>query len=466
MQDTSRVGFLVIVFVALVLGAYAVLGKSVFAPKTTSYYADFTDAAGISPGAKVLMAGVKIGTVSEIQLQSPTVARMKLDIDSSHKIPTGSTAMLQTSLIGFGDNPVQILPPTRPSSGYLAANAVLKGVKGSALSGILPDSETTVAELNKTLAATRKLLEDQKLKKSLEDLLVSSNKTIQEFGKLANGASTLLAQNRSTLTKAMADAAGAIKDVRQGIELAMKLLKDDKLKGQIATILDKLNATGSQAELLVKNLNDFITDPSLRQPLSASMENIKTMTDSGTRIAASTEDIAKNGVTISAKAIELADKANLIADEARLTLQKLQGFFQKVPSGDAFSKVETRMDLVRESDPGRFRTDVDVTMPFKDFKLHLGVFDAFETNKMNAQIGQMFGKNNEYRYGVYAGKPGFGVQYQLAPKFYLDGNMFGLNDTRLDIRARYDFGKDIVGWLGINRVFDGNAPMIGIGIRK
>lgn len=466
MQDTSRVGFLVIVFAALVLGAYAVLGKSVFAPKTTSYYADFSDAAGIAPGAKVLMAGVKIGTVSEVDLQSPTVARMKLDIDSDRKIPVGSTAMLQTSLIGFGDNPVQIMPPSRNSSGYLAANAVMKGVKGSALSSILPNSEETVAELNKTLAATRRLLEDQKLKKGLEDLMASSNKTIQEFGKAANGVSTLLAQNRSTITRAMADAAGAIHDVRQGIELATKLLKDDKLKGQMVAILDKLNATGGQAELLVKNLNEFVTDPTLRQPLSATMENIKTMTDSGTRIASSTEDIAKNGVTISAKAIELADKANLIADEARETLHKLQGFFQKVPTGDTFSKVETRMDLIRESDPGRFRTDVDVTMPFKDFKLHLGVFDAFETNKMNAQIGQAFGTNNEYRYGVYAGKPGFGVQYQLAPKFYLDGNMFGLNDTRFDIKARYDFGKDIVGWLGVNRVFDGNAPMIGIGIRK
>jgi len=466
MQDASRVGFLVIVFIALVLGAYAVLGKSVFAPKTTSYYADFPDAAGIAPGAKVLMAGVKIGTVREIELRSPNVARMTLDIESDKKIPAGSTAMLQTSLIGFGDNPVQIVPPASPNGSFLAANSVLKGVKASALSGILPNSEQTVAELNKTLAATRRLLEDQKLKKSLEELLATSNKTIAEFGKLANGASTLMAQNKATIAKAMADAAGAIADVRKGIELATKLLKDDKLKGQMSAILDRLNATGAQAELLVKNLNEFITDPTLRQPLSASMENIKTMTDSGTRIAASTEDIAKNGVTISEKAIELAEKANLIADEARATLQKLQGFFQKVPSGDVFSKIETRMDLVRESDPGRFRTDVDVAMPFKDYKLHLGVFDAFETNKLTAQLGQKFGADNEYRYGVYAGKPGLGVQYQLAPKFYLDGNLFGLNETRLDIRARYDFGKDIVGWLGVNRAFNGNAPMIGIGIRK
>lgn len=466
MQDASRVGFLVIVFAALLLGAYAVLGKSLFAPKTTTYYADFADAAGIAPGSKVLMAGVKIGTVAEIRLASPHVARMRLEIESDKKIPEGCVATLQTSLIGFGDNPVQLVPPQHPTGRFLPAKSVLKGVKASALAGILPDSQQTVEELNKTLAATRKLLEDAKLKKSLEDLMATSNKTIEEFGKLASGASTLLAQNRATITKAMADAAAAISDVRKGIALATKLLKDDKLKDQVASLLDKLNQTGAQAEQLVKNLNDFITDPTLRQPLSASMENIKTMTDSGTRIAASTEDIAKNGVTISEKAIELADKANQIADEARATLQKLQGFFQKVPSGDAFSKIETRMDVMRETEPGRFRTDFDVAVPFKENTLHLGVFDAFESNKLNAQLGLKFGGDNEYRYGVYAGKPGVGVQYQLAPRLYLDGNLFGLNDTRLDVRARYDFGKDMVGWLGVNRAFNGNAAMVGVGIRR
>jgi phospholipid/cholesterol/gamma-HCH transport system substrate-binding protein len=248
--------------------------------------------------------------------------------------------------------------------------------------------------------------------------------------------------------------------------LATKLLEDGEMTGKVAALLDKLTSTSAEAEKLVVSLNDFVNDPKLRQPMADTMANVKTMSDSGTRIAASAEEMAKNGVTISAKAIELTDKANLIADEARETLIKLQGFFQKVPSGNIFNKLETRMDLIREENPGRFRTDFEVVTPIKDFNLHVGIFDAFETNKLTVQMGQRFGRTNEYRYGVYAGKPGFGVDWRLAPNLHLEGNLFDLNNTRLDFRARYDFGKDFVGWLGFNRVFDGNAPMIGIGFRK
>ena len=56
MQGASKVGALVIVFGLLLYGAYAMLGQSLFAPKTKTYYADFTDAGGVTEGTKVLMA--------------------------------------------------------------------------------------------------------------------------------------------------------------------------------------------------------------------------------------------------------------------------------------------------------------------------------------------------------------------------------------------------------------------------
>jgi len=68
MQSATRVGFLVVVFVGLLVGAYAVLQRSFFAPKTKTYYAEFADAGGVTTGARVLMAGVEIGTVAGVEL--------------------------------------------------------------------------------------------------------------------------------------------------------------------------------------------------------------------------------------------------------------------------------------------------------------------------------------------------------------------------------------------------------------
>ena len=65
-----------LVVIGLGVAGYAILGRSLLAPKTTPYYAYFKDAAGVTEGAKVLMAGVKIGSVTEVKLESPTSARL------------------------------------------------------------------------------------------------------------------------------------------------------------------------------------------------------------------------------------------------------------------------------------------------------------------------------------------------------------------------------------------------------
>jgi hypothetical protein len=44
--------------------------------------------------------------------------------------------------------------------------------------------------------------------------------------------------------------------------------------------------------------------------------------------------------------------------------------------------------------------------------------------------------------------------------------LFGLNNTRLDASFRYDFGRGITGWVGLERIFDRNAAMFGIGLKR
>lgn len=469
MQGASKVGLLVVVFAALLVAAYSILGRSLLAPKTTPYYAYFKDAAGVTEGAKVLMAGVRIGSVTEVRLMSPTSARLRLEIDAASKIPEGSRAELSSSLLGVGENPVSIVPPEGPAVGFIPPNGRIEGFKPTAFEAFLPEGKATIAKVNEALGNMNKLMvemRENKLVSGIKSLMDTSDKTLTRFGELASSTNTLIAQNRGEIGDALRDARGAIVDMRKAIALASKLMGDQKLKGKVTAMFDQINTTSAKAQELVQSLNDFVNDPKLRKPLTATASNMATITDSGTRIAANAEEMSKNGVVVSQKAIELADKANAIADEARATLKKLQDFFQKVPSSTDFSKIETRMDVLRDEGLNRFRTDVDVMFPYKDVDVHLGVFDAFETNKLNVQIGQKFGLGSEYRYGVYAGKPGVGVDYRLAPNLYLVGDLFDLNDTRFDLRARYNFGKNFVGWLGIDSMFDGYTPVIGVGFRK
>ena len=111
MQGAWKVGLLVVVFVVLLMGAYSFLGRTIFAPRANTLYAVVPDASGVNVGAQVLMAGVRVGTVDRVGLDSSKEARLTLAIDEKQRIPEGSTVQIPTSLIGFGDNPVLIVPP-------------------------------------------------------------------------------------------------------------------------------------------------------------------------------------------------------------------------------------------------------------------------------------------------------------------------------------------------------------------
>ncbi len=467
MQAAAKVGILVVVFVGLLFGAYAVLGKSLFSKETEAYFAEFADAGGVTPGTRVLMAGVRVGEVESVVLVGPSLARLALRIDKGTVIPEGTVANLPTSLIGFGDNPILLVPPAKVE-GRIGPGGTLVGMRRSALDGILPDSKQTVKELNATLAATRKLIEDTELRGSLVSLMETGNKTMEKFAGIATGTQALLADNRATIQRAMNDAALAMADVRKSAEIVAKLASDETMQAQLKAVIANLESTSKKTDTLVGELNAFVTDPSLKGPLRDSLANVQKMTDSGTRIAVSAEEMAKNGVIVSQRAIEIADKASGLADDAGKLLKQLQELVGRVPGTGGVKPLDVRMDLLRESRPNKWRTDVNMTLgkPFGDSSVHFGVFDAFESNKLNLQLGKGFAPGSEFRYGIYASKPGVGVDYRVAPRWFVVGDLFDINKLRLDLRGRYEFGNGLVGWFGVDRLFNDNAPMIGIGIRK
>lgn len=466
MAGAWKVGLFVVVFVGLLVGAYQIVGRSLFSSPGTIYFADFEDVGGIQRGASVLMAGVKVGTVQAIELRGPRLARLVLSIDPNVRIPAGSRAFLATSLIGFGDNPIQILPPEGEVAEVLAPGAVLAGRKGSALESLVPDLEQTIAELNATLAATRSLIEDEALRTQIEELLASTQKTIDQFGVVAGRVDRLIAANQGSIGAIVASVRGTLAEVEQGARLARELLADERWAKEAEQVLQTLNRTAAEAEKVMASVNQLVGDQVLQQNLKDTVANVKTVSDSGTAIAANAEEITRNGIVVSEQVAELARKANVLADQAGEVLGNLQGFFERVPRTSGLGPVEGEINLHRTSRPDRWRTDVGFVLPLRDENIHLGVFDAFEANRLNVQLGRPLAKGLDYRVGIYASKPGLGVDCRIAPKLMVRGDVFDINDPRLDLRARIDLGGGVLGWLGVDRTFDQNAWSLGVGIRK
>lgn len=468
MQGAWKVGLLVVIFVGLIVGAYQTLGKSLFKKEVDRYDLLFADATGIAEGTRVLMAGVKIGEVEKVKLDSPLRARVSVTVAKGTGIPLGSGAVVPGSLIGIGDNPIQIVPPAKPATSFAAPGSELLGVRSSPLEGLLPDTAATMEEVNKTLAATRKLIENETLRTGLEKLMVSSEQTISQFGQLAKRVDSLMVNNQGVLEATLSNASLAMAEVKRTTEAVTKLASDPQWKNKIGGLLDNLASTTKKADELMASLNAFMSDPALKESLNSTLKNANQMTETGTKIAANAEVMSKNGITITEKTTELLEKATEIADEAKLLLQKLGKTFDKASGigGLALGGIEGTLEFGRETKPDRYRTDVEVKLPYKDKKIVLGLWDAFESNKLTLQLSQPVSPQLNVRYGIYASKPGVGVEYQLARGLFLRGDLFDINDPRADLRARYEFGNGFYGYLGVNRLFDRNAATIGIGIRK
>jgi ABC-type transporter Mla subunit MlaD len=466
MPNAAKVGLLVVIFVGLLLGAFQMLGQRLFKVETIKVYAEFPDAGGINTGAKVLMAGVKIGQVERIELVDAKMARLTLAIEKDKQIPAGSTATLPTSLIGFGDNPISIIPPSQTSTAFLEDGSTIRGSKLGALEGIVPDLTGTVEEVNKTLASVRKLIEDGEMQEQLVAVLKQSQDTLAQFSRLAGTANQTMDENRGTIKSTLNTFAVAMKDVQRTTALAAEMLADPRYKDQAAEILANLNATSKKADQMMGDLQALVADPNLKNQIDSTLSNVNKITDSGTRIASNTEEITKNGVTISENVAELTAKANELADEAKEVFEKLKGFFERTPVSNPAKGLGFEADLYREFEPGRYRADLVGKIPVSGGTVYAGVYDAFESKDFTLQIGRPFGSNHEYRYGIFGGQPGLGVDFSLAPNVRLRGDLYGLNDPRLDTRLQYRFKSDLLGWLGLHRVGDRNTVTAGIGIRK
>lgn len=473
MQATAKVGFLVIVFAILLYGGYAILGHTLARAKTITLYADFPDAAGTTNGTLVTMAGVRVGTVREVELMSADRARLTLDIEQKYSVPRGSVARIGGSLIGLGATPVQIVPPKAPSGGLLADGDVLIGGSSSPMDTILPKAEETLKELNLTLISTRKLLENDSLQKKLTALMDSSASTLAKFGTLADQTKGLLAsangmmgRSQPYLERAMRDASEGMANIRKSIVLVTQLIESGKYQKEGLALLKQLAETAKKADDLVVSLNTFASDPEVKASIKNTLDSTAKIADSGTRIAGNAEEISKNGITLSQKAIELADKANAIAEDAKTALEKISGFFTRGGAKPALPKVEGHLDLLRQTDPAHWRTDLYGRFTLKDSFLDIGLYDAFESNRAILQLGTPLGSSGDYRFGIYASKPGVGVDFRVAPRVSLRTDLFDINKPKLDFRTQLEFGNGLVGWLGIEKLFDRNAFIAGVGIRK
>lgn len=272
-RDELLVGLLLLVAVVLGVGGTIWIARGGL---TSGYamFARFKWGAGLKQGQPVLLAGVQIGYVDQVNLIPDGTITVRLQMQSQYKVPSGTTATVQANGI-FGDQLIA-LTPVIGRQGYMAeGDTIPTGVgspsvpellsKGDSIAlniraltdeartqfvegGGMKDVRQTVADLTKLVAQLSAVTAEQSkqltlTQQSVRRTLASvDSTTVDSTVKNLQATSAQLEQLTRDFKQTNVQVQGVLDKVSNGSGTAAKLLNDPAVYARLDTLLLRVDS--------------------------------------------------------------------------------------------------------------------------------------------------------------------------------------------------------------------------------
>jgi ABC-type transporter Mla subunit MlaD len=272
LRNEVRTGLMVLLTLGLVVGVVLYISSPGLFKPLKSFLVYFDDAAGIKPGAAVMLAGRKIGTVADIQSPVPLNDRPehRLNYEAMVRVQVAEDSQIYkettVAMRSFGLLAELVIDFTNGNadSGLAEPNAKFVGVRAPDLAEIGPliilKIDPVLKQTELTLAELQKTSHNLTVLTSQESALTG---TLKSFGAVGENLKTITAKGGgidSTLVSAH-EVLNNVKDV------TVQLQKDNNLEkslgnfkaasAKLKTILDSLDKTMGT---LLPRLNVIVSD--------------------------------------------------------------------------------------------------------------------------------------------------------------------------------------------------------------
>ncbi len=255
--------------------------------KGYALYAKFPWSSGLKQGQPVLLAGVNVGYVDEVQLRQDGTVLTTFRVGKSYKVPQGTVATVIPNGI-FGDMAIA-LTPKRPNPLSIPENDTLP--VGPSAPGIAEltskgDSIATsvnaiTTALNKELVAAGGVTDLRKTLASSNALALNMNKLVSQFSAVAAEQNRQLTMTQASLRKATSGVDSAkidstLKNVRATTENLAVLSADFKTtSAKLDSIIAKANSGSGSVGLALNDPGAYNDVRSLVQHLDSIMVDLK-----------------------------------------------------------------------------------------------------------------------------------------------------------------------------------------------
>jgi phospholipid/cholesterol/gamma-HCH transport system substrate-binding protein len=469
LRNEAKVGLLVFAAIVALIGMYWFLRGFSLGAATFEVYAVFTDARKLDKGADIRVAGVKVGSVSEIRLTGNSLARVDMIIWNSTCIPADSVARITTG--GFiGDSYVDILPGVK--RGCLRENQRIRSSEPMNYEKLVSDIGGLVGQLKVSVEGINAVLGDK-------NTIANIKETVKQLGVATDAATKLLASAQGLVTQASPDVRKTVANMAQATDNAVKITKElqlvvkndaapnvHEILGKANEAMTSLNASMAQAKDIMTKLGGSAgkLDGSMAKVDSAltKIDDAAQQTDEMMKnLNSATGDIKeitsdKDTKTYIKDTMRNAAEATAQANALLCNINRKLGGFTK-PAGTRKAEIPNNgfvTDSLWNTTEGDYRFDANYTLGGPDSMFfRLGAFNVGENTRANLQLGHILSASSSLRYGIYASRVGFGIDKSLGKYLLLSADGFRPNDPQYDLRAvlRMNGGFGLYG--GYSNVF-------------
>ncbi len=257
----------VIALFLLIYGINYLKGVSLFEP-TKYFYVQFENINGLAKSSPVFADGFKVGIVSDLKYDyvHPGEVVAQIDVEPSLRIPKGSTAELQSDLLG--NVKLNLLLANNPREKMNYGDTIIGSVNAGALgkaAAMIPTLEKMLPKLDSIMASLNMLLADPAIPATLhniESLTASLNNNSRQLERMMRDDIPQLTGKLNEIGDNFATISGNLKQ----IDYAATMNKVDETLANVQQITAKLERQDNTVGLL-------LNDPSLYNNLNQTVIN-------------------------------------------------------------------------------------------------------------------------------------------------------------------------------------------------
>jgi phospholipid/cholesterol/gamma-HCH transport system substrate-binding protein len=239
----------------LIISLYLIGTKKNLFHKTISVYVRFNNVNGLITGNNVRFAGITIGTVKQITIESDTsvIVQMVIKEDARRYIRKNSLAEIGSDGL-MGNKLINISTPAGITGFVEERDTILSrsSVETDQMMRTLNTTNENVLEITNDLKKiTRKIYESSPLWNMLADSMAAENirRTLQNIESASTVAGRLTSEAEFLLS-----------EIQSGRGMAGKVLADDSTARNFELTVENLKAATDTAKLALHHLHEFMED--------------------------------------------------------------------------------------------------------------------------------------------------------------------------------------------------------------